>query len=194
VRTDNLTNIQSILSQPTSNLSFQEYNALLLRFCVQHKLSHVLFSCLANVDGLSELVNTANIPESATIWLQSWLHLVQLSDDPENNILKAVESSLHLLAGDNISNYLEERPLLIMALILLNSQSPSDVLSGVQTHEFLTPDLIESLKKSMPVLEQVLSTESWSDRNKPDITLYELLEKATPFDVTKLFGWQEAHK
>lgn len=196
VRTDNLGNVECILNHPAAVLTYQDFSRLLLKFCVQHRLGSALFSCLANNPDISQLVAECETSHTNSLWLQSWLDLVNMAQDPDKYVTKAIESSLRHLAGGDVDNYLQKRPYLIMAHILLSQHPTSEILtqSSSEMPSPLSEELIEVAKKAMPILKQVISSQAWDMQQHSDISLYELLDKCTVFDISKLFGWQEDHR
>jgi hypothetical protein len=97
-----------------------------------------------------------------------------------------------------VESYLVEQPFITLAIILLGSEGNfADVLKSGNSDGLKSPlssSLIESVKRSFPVLDIIVTEESWKASQKPDISLYELLERGSAFDVSKLFGWQESHR
>jgi hypothetical protein len=196
-RTRNLSNIRTVLESDTSEVSWSNFSAMLLKHCTQHKLAPVMFAFLADSDELEDLVSNCEVTKEQSNWLKGWFSLVKLSKDPSSaNILEAIESNMHLLAEGDVESYLSEQPFITLAIILLGSEGNfADALKTSDSLKApLSSGLIESVKRSFPVLDIICTEESWKASQKPDITLYELLERGSAFDVSKLFGWQESHK
>lgn len=198
-RTRNLSNVKTVLESETSVISWSNISAMLLKYCTQHKLAPVMFAFLADSEELEELVSNCDVTKEQRNWLMGWFSLVKLGKDPSSvNILEAIESNVHLLAEGDVESYLLEQPFITLAIILLGSKGNfADVLKSGHCDNIKTPlslSLIESVKRSFPVLDIIITEEAWVASQKPDITLYELLERGSAFDVTKLFGWQESHR
>ena len=198
-RTRNLSNIRTVLESATSVISWSSFSAMLLKHCTQYKLAPVMFAFLADSDELDELVRNCDVSKEQKNWLMGWFSLVKLNKDMSSaNILEAIESNLHLLAEGDVDSYLVEQPFVTLAIILLGSEGNfADVLKSGNSDGFKAPlssSLVESVKRSFPVLDIIITEESWKASQKPDITLYDLLERGSAFDVSKLFGWQESHR
>ncbi|XP_059487739.1 spatacsin [Neocloeon triangulifer] len=199
VRTKNLPNVKSALESPTAVICWNDFSKMLLKFCAKHKLAPVLFSLLADNENLQEMVEQCEVSESAQVWLRAWFSLVQFSKDPStDHFLDAIKSNVSLLADDQVEAYLEQQPFIVLALILLENKEnfnqilAEDAFDGLKKP--LNQKLIESVKRSFPVFEMILTEEAWDKSQKPDVSMYEMLERGSVFDVPKLFGWQENHK
>jgi len=198
VRTRNLANVKSALESPTSVIIWNEFSKMLLKYCTQHKLAPVMFSFLADNQGLEDLVKGCDVSKDLKQWLLSWFSLVKLSKDATTeNILEAIEENIYLLADGNVESFLLDQPFITLAMILLGSKDQFvEILSGQSTElkAPLSKELVQSVRRSFPVLDIILTEETWEKSQKPDVSLYELLERGSVFDVSKLFGWQESHK
>lgn len=198
-RTRNLSNIRAVLESATSVISWSNFSIMLLKHCTQHKLAPVMIAFLTDSEELEELVGNCDVTKEQKNWLMGWFSLVKLTKDPSSkNILDAIESNLHLLAEGDVESYLMEQPFITLAIILLGSEGNiASVLKSENSEIFKAPlsaALIESVKRNFPVLDIILTEESWKASQKPDVTLYELLERGSAFDISKLFGWQESHR
>ncbi|CAB3377933.1 Hypothetical predicted protein [Cloeon dipterum] len=198
VRSKNLANVRTVLELPTSTVSWKAFSKMLIKFSAHYKIAPLMFSFVTEDKDLWETIESCELPESSMIWLQAWFSMVQLSTDyTTENFIKAIEKNLELLAPGDVQKYLEEQPMIAMALILLkNKHNFQEVLTGscVDLKAPLTQEVVDSVKRSFPVLEMILTEEAWNECQKPDVTLYELLERGSAFDVPKLFDWQDSNR
>jgi hypothetical protein len=52
---------------------------------------------------------------------------------------------------------------------------------------------LQAAKRHLPLLEMSLLSQLSDYKMQPDVTVYQLLQGCSPFDVSKLFGWQSMH-
>jgi hypothetical protein len=115
-----------------------------------------------------------------------------LSDD--SIVYQAVLSAAHFLSKGNSDSYLQEHPLVALATIIYGNKMLKDVVEKKNLVDFpVNSDSVHSVLTHFPLLKVALSSQQSDYNTQPDVTVYQLLQGCSPFDISKLFGWQCKH-
>jgi len=199
-RTNSLHNMEQILNQPSANVSYCDFEDLFLKFCIEHKLFNVIFPCFQNSDFSSDrfesLYHSLLNKQDEKDLFRLWLTLKQLDGglSDESIVYQSVISATHFLSKGNIDTYLQEHPLVVLVTIMYGNKTLKDVVEKKVPMDFpINSDSLQAALRHLPLLEMALSSQLTDYRMQPDVTVYQLLQGCSPFDISKLFGWQSRH-
>jgi hypothetical protein len=192
--------MEQILNQPSASVSYRDFEDMLLKFCIRHKLFNVIFPCFQNSefesDRIESLCCESVDKQDESDCCRFWLSLKQLDGNlsDESIVYQAVISTNHFLSKGNVDAYLQDHPLVVLATIIYGSKMINDVVQKKVPVDFpVNSDCFQATKRHFPLLEMSLRSQLNDYKMQPDVTVYQLLQGCTPFDVSKLFGWQSMH-
>lgn len=199
-RTKSLGSMKQILDQPSANVSYHDFEDVFIKFCIKHKLFNVVFPCFQNsefsVDRIESLCCESADKKDGSDWFRLWLSLKQLDGNlsHESIVYQAVISTNHFLSKGDVDAYLQEHPLVVLATIIYGNKMINDVVQKKVPVDFpVSSDCLQAVKRHLPLLEMSLLSQLSDFKKQPDVTVYQLLQGCSPFDVSKLFGWQSVH-
>jgi hypothetical protein len=192
--------MEQILNRPSASVSYRDFEDVLLKFCIRHKLFNVIFPFFQNSEFASDRIESLCCEsvdkKDESDCFRLWLSLKQLDGNlsDESIVYQAVISTNHFLSEGNVDAYLRDRPLVVLATIIYGSKMINDVVQKKVPVDFLVDsDCLKATKRHFPLLEISLLWQLRDYKMEPDVTVYQLLQGCTPFDVSKLFGWQSMH-
>ena len=198
-RTQYLFGIRETLNQPTANITFYDFENTFLKFCIKHQLFNLMFTCFEDSefpsDRVQALCSASDFREEESDWFRLWLIMIQMNGTftDESLVYQAVNEATRYLSKGNIDSYLQQHPLVVVATIIFGKKTLRDVVESEDSSDFpIKRDTCLSALKQLPFLELALSSQKYPSR-KQDVTVYQLLQDSSPFDVSKLFGWQSVH-
>lgn len=199
-RTKSLNDIEQILNQPLSSVSYCNFEDLYISFCIKHKLFNVIFPCFQNSDFSSDRIDSlcslSLSKQEEKDLLKLWLTMKQLDGNlsDESIVHQAVLSATHFLSKGNTESYLQEHPLVTLATIVYGNNMIKDVVEKKISADLpIDSDSVHSVLRHFPVLKVALLSQQSDYNTRPDVTVYQLLQGCSPFDISKLFGWQSTH-
>lgn len=199
-RTKSLGSMEQILDHPSANVSYRDFEDEFIKFCIKHKLFNVVFPCFQNsefsIDRIDSLCCESLDKKDGSDWFRLWLSLKQLDGNlsDESIVYQAVITTNHFLSKGDVDAYLQEHPLVVLATIIYGNKMINDVVQKKVPVDFpVSSDCLQAVKRHLPLLEMSLLSQMSDYKKQPDVTLYQLLQGCSPFDVSKLFGWQSMH-
>ncbi|XP_069672308.1 spatacsin [Periplaneta americana] len=199
-RTKSLDCVEKVLNQPSANVSFSTFEDLFIKFCIKHNLFNLVFPCFQNCDfsndRIESLCPSSPNEQGEMNWFRLWLTLKELdgSLSDESVVFQAVKDTTTFLSKGNINNYLQEHPFVVLATSIFSKKTLKDVFESKDGAGFsMSSDCLQTTLKHLPLLEMALYSQQNDYRRQPDVTVYQLLQGCSPFDVSKLFGWQSMH-
>ncbi|XP_018577700.1 spatacsin [Anoplophora glabripennis] len=182
---DNIENIYHILNRKHSNISVDKFLQLLIEYCLEHKLHHVLNICVQNVD-LSDLRAAVNSSHLNLIW--NFKQLINNISEPKlcDNIFK-VSSFL----CDDLIYFFKENPMILLALMFFTKHIDFSNVLTEKSLVILDNELFTALSKLLEDFKVL-----WALYNKITLpkqcklTYYDLLEKHLCIDVKKIYSFQ----
>jgi hypothetical protein len=192
--------MEEILNHSLANVSYCDFEDLFINFCIKHKLFNVIFPCFQNsdfsIDRIDFLCRLSLNKQEEKDWFTLWLTMKQLDGNlsDESIVYQAVLSATHFLSKGNSDSYLQEHPLVVLATIIYGNKMLKDVVEKkIPVDIPINSDSLHSVLRHFPLLKVALSSQQSDYNTQPDVTVYQLLQGCSPFDISKLFGWQSMH-
>jgi hypothetical protein len=192
--------MEQVLNQPSASVSYHDFEDVFLKFCIRHKLFNAIFPCFQNSEFASDRAESlcceSMDKKDESYCYRLWLSLKQLNGNlfDESIVYQGVVSTNNFLSKGNIDAYLQDHPLVVLATIMFGSKMINDVVQNKVPLDFpVKSDCLQASKRQFPLLEMSILSQLSDYRKQPDVTVYQLLQGCSPFDVSKLFGWQSMH-
>ncbi|GLH06998.1 Uncharacterized protein GBIM_12563 [Gryllus bimaculatus] len=195
--TGNVGNLKSVLNQKSGNVTYTEFQILLTKHLINNDLYDIAFPCLEDFEYSDRLLeDLCNTDQDHGDWLPLWLTFRDMKKKPGDKtaIYNVILKNAQYLSKGDLKIYLKEHPVVVLALLVYEGRSIADVFTSNEDISNIDRATLSATLNQYPLLERAVTSFTNPSEETPDITLYQLLEGNSPFDVSKLFGWQKSHR
>ncbi|PSN58109.1 hypothetical protein C0J52_06503 [Blattella germanica] len=180
-------------------MTFSDFEDAFLKFCIKNKLFNLVFPCFKNYEISSDRIESfsanSEFKEEDISCFKLWLAMkdlnCSLSDD--TRVFHAANEAVQYLSKGNVGIYLQDHPIVMLAIVMYGNKMLNDIFEQEDGTDFpINSSILQEGLKQLPLLQTTLSTMKSPSRMQ-DVTVYQLLQGSSPFDISKLFGWQKLH-